>query len=366
MSRTECRSWCRWGAIAVIAAAVGLSFWSPSYAKRPGGGGGGGTPAGIIYFRHESSVWSMKPDGTSRTQLAHVRYGEPSHGLHGGERWFTQERDPGGDEPYPNGRYFLEWWAVSESGVQVALYTTRDIEILSPLTWLPGDASLTFIGERWSLDGEGVPTTVIDAGLYAALVAYDGNGDVAGIVPGSVTLLADLSDKLQVGDLGFTSNGEVAGHSWSNDNRVVFSVRLHNQSPYVQEIWIVDLDAVEDPHVVPADALALLASGNGIGWPEWSPDGSRIGYVSWDGTVIYNVANGRKKTLVHTANMHWGRTFWSPASAHFAIYRWDQMQGEYEGVYRITADLSEKARLTDGMCDTPEEFCIFLPVGWRN
>ncbi len=129
----------------------------------------------------------------------------------------------------------------------------------------------------------------------------------------------------------------------------------------------MDLAPVVDPAIVPPTALRLLASGHGIGWPEWSPDGSRIGYVSWDGTVIYDVSRNRSKKLTSTPSDSWGRTEWSPDGSYFVILHWDNFYG-YDAIYRFTANLTGKTELTAGLAppDAPFLSIVLIPVGWRN
>jgi hypothetical protein len=81
----------RWLAIAV---AIGLVCCSQALAKKPPtppGGGGGGTPppTGTIYY-DAWSLWSMNADGSQKTELPAGVYGEPSHALHAGHRWFLR------------------------------------------------------------------------------------------------------------------------------------------------------------------------------------------------------------------------------------------------------------------------------------
>ena len=173
---------------------------------------------------------------------------------------------------------------------------------------------------------------------------------------------------MRVGAAGFTPNGEIAGHSWNND-RTAFAFGVRNwggPGPTIQEIWIVNLAGVTDPTAVPPEAFQLLVSGNGVGWPDWSPDGRRIGYVSWDGTVVYEVATGRKKTLKRTPSTSWGRTIWSPTSAYFVVYHWDNFLNGYDAIYRFTADLGGKTELTAGLNNPIPDWNVLIPVGWRD
>jgi hypothetical protein len=364
----------------LLAAAIALLFGfsgvrgDHKQGHNPGGGSGGGggetpPPGGIVYFIHDGSVWTMNADGSNRapTILSHQdTWADPSRLSHAGARWFANRVVPDGASAFPNGHLYVEIEAVAETGTVVPLVAQADIEVLSPAVWMTNDLSVSFIGERWLLDEGGQPTAPVEAGLYVVAVSFDADGAVGGGVPGSLTFVADLSTELHVGPGGFVGH-EVAGHSWSPDQSAfTFGVRSFNSSPSHQEIWIVDLSLVANPHAVPPEALFLLDSGNGIGWPEWSPDGSHIGYVSWDGTVVYDVFRNRSRTLKRTPNDGWGITEWSPDGSHFVLYHWDNFSG-YDGIYRFTADITGKTELTAGLCP-PDAFfdCVLIPLGWRE
>jgi Tol biopolymer transport system component len=167
-----------------------------------------------------------------------------------------------------------------------------------------------------------------------------------------------MSSELRAGPNGAYSYAqmEFCGHSWNADGtQFAFGIRFNNLPEYYQEIWVVD---------TALGTSSLLVSGNGVGWPEWSPDGSRIGYVSSGGTVVYTLATGNTKRLSSNARESWGRTIWSPSGAHFAIYHWSNNLSGYDAIYRFTADVGGKTNLTQGM-ETPQ-YNVFLPVGWRN
>ncbi len=359
--------------LSIVALTITLFCLTPSYAKKPdspggGGGGGGGVPAGVVYFHHDGDVWSMSPDGSNRVRYPNVTEGDwsfsarrshPSYFTHAGERWFVRI------VPVNPVTTDFEVQAISESGASVLLFTSADADILSPPIWTPGDGAVSFIGQRWELDESGDPLWIADAGLYVIDIAYDGSGAVVGSVPGSLTLVADLSQELRA-DLIEGSATSWGGHSWYSDGSMfTFGVRISESSPFVQEIWIVDLLQVSDPYAVPPQALLLLDSGGGVGWPEWSPDGQRIAYVSWEGTVVVE-RGGRTKTLRSSPNDSWGSADWSPDGSHFVVDHWDNFSG-YDGIYRFSSSLRGKTELTDGLCPPDANFdCVLQPLGWRD
>ena len=364
-------------ALRVVGLALGLAitFAGMTFAQtgtKGGGKGGGGTsPVGTVFFRHDGALWRMNPDGSNRTPLPNApdnNY-EPSRQRHAGEYWLLIPEFPDNVNAFPNGAPYFELWAASETGITAAapLVAAREMEILSFPVWTPDDFHVTFIGERWLLDGTGQPTEVVEAGLYAAAVGYAADGGIAGGVPGSLTLLADLTRELGVDAAGFHQNGQVAGLSWSPDpSKFTFAIRRQADGANIQQIWIVDLAEVSDPHNVPQDALFLLDSGKGVGWPEWSPDGRRISYHTFNGAVVFDLARGRAKVLQRSANDSWGVPKWSPDGSHFVIYHWDNFSG-YDAIYRFKADITGKSELTAGLCeDAPAFHCVLIPNGWRE
>jgi hypothetical protein len=348
--------------VAITAALAALSAGVALGQKGGKGHGGGGSetpPAGTVYFLHDDAIWQMNADGTGRTPLPNAPFidwfADPSQLRHNGQRWFAN-------------RWQNEVWASSENGALVPLVVEADVDVISPPVWVAGDSGVTFIGQRWELDDSGEPTVVVEAGLYAVAVAFDASGAIAGSVPGSRTLIADLSSELRIDSSGFPDHGaEVAGHSWAPDlSAFTFGIRTYDAGSRVQEIWVVDMSQVTNPYAVPPGATLLLDSGNGIGWPEWSPDGSRIAYMSWIGTYVYHVANGSRKRLGRKLDDAWGPAEWSPDSSHLVLYHWDNFSG-YDAIYRFTADLGDKTELTAGLCPPDSHFdCVLFPLGWRE
>ncbi len=321
--------------------------------KKPGGGGSG-TPPGTIYFRHEGTMWQMDGAGTpaSRVELATAPgYGDPSYARHEDQRWFVYD-DVFFSSTFPNGRYVTDIRAGSEGGQDLLLLSESDVEVISSPIWAVDDASITFIGERWELDGDGVPTTAVDAGLYVLYVDFSSGTPVAG----PLDFVADLSGTMHTGPDGFPSgvDDQITGHSWNYDGtKIAFGLRLMAFGS--AEIWLAD---------IPSGASSLLASDGGA--PQWSPDGSRIGYVSSNGTVVHELATGRKKTLKRTGSTSWGRTIWSPTGDYFVTYHFVRFLSTYDAIYRFTADIGGKTELTGGLDNPVPRFNVLIPVGWRD
>jgi hypothetical protein len=72
---------------------------------------------GCIYYLvgnwWEQVLWVMDTDGSNKTELTDLG-GVPSLELHGGERWFLEEREIGGGGTYPDGRKVRELFAYNE------------------------------------------------------------------------------------------------------------------------------------------------------------------------------------------------------------------------------------------------------------
>jgi hypothetical protein len=212
------------------------------------------------------------------------------------------------------------------------------------------------------LDGNGQPTTVAEAGLFAFDIDYDAAGNIMGSVPGSLTFAKDLSSELQIGENGFNSDSEVAGHSWSPTTQAfTFGVRHWDRELDwdQEEVWVMDLDQPDDSY--------LLSTDNGAGWPEWSPDGTKIGYVMSNGTVIYDLERDRSRLLGRTPSTAWGISHWSPDGSEFVISHWDNWKPGYDAIYRLTEKLGGKTLLVDddSLCE-PTNFCTLITLGWRD
>ena len=68
----------------------------------------------------KNEIYTMNPDGASKTPLSAGVIGEPSHLLHGDQRWFLQVLVIPG-EFYPDGGQRREIFAVNENGLGIQL-----------------------------------------------------------------------------------------------------------------------------------------------------------------------------------------------------------------------------------------------------
>lgn len=357
--------------LAVAIAAACVSTGPGAFAqKKPTGT----PPPGVIYFKHDNTIWRMNADGSSRAPVPGSPevidgFAHPSFQRHGGAHWFTHRETP---LPvyFPNLHQYVEIWAVSaETGDRVPLVADADLNVLSHGVWLPDDQSVCFIAQRWSLDEGGQPVEVVEAGLYEVAVAFEGTGTLIGAVPDSVHLLAELSPEMRIDQGAFSSNGDnfVNGLTWSPDlSTCAFALGFRFNQQTSQEIWMLDVTQIDDPLAVPPSALKLFLSGNGVGHPNWSPDGRRLSYVNATGSVVHDLERNRTKVLQRGATFGWGSAKWSPDGAHCVLYHYDNFVG-YDGIYRFTADLSGKTKISGTLCEDTQSFrCTLIPLGWRE
>jgi dipeptidyl aminopeptidase/acylaminoacyl peptidase len=300
-------------------------------------------------------MWQMDGAGTpeSRVRLPDAPlWGDPSYLRYGNkQRWFLYDYH---EEPaypkFPNGRYLIEIRAGSEGGEDLLLLSDPNLEIISHPRWSAGDASITFIAERWSVDAEGQPIA-LDAGVYELSI----NFTQAGIPQvGTLEFVADLSTQLRAGPDGTPTY--FCGHSCnSTGTQLAFAVQIDTDQEFAQELWIVDLSS---------GTSQLLMSGVWVWGPEWSPDDTRIGLTRNNDQVVYNLATGRTKLLNRTVNGSWWGLKWSPTGDYVVVSHWDNFLSGSDSMYRFTAELTGRTELTAGL--PIPHFNDFTPVGWRE
>ncbi len=267
------------------------------------------TPTGTIYYVYSDGgpyhVWSMNPDGRSRSELYQFPGGMMSREEHGGEYWFVYFARI--DGTYPDGQPCQEIF-VCKGGEGEPDQITDDTTLATSryscqVTWGPDDAFISWSAYRWGTDAEG--DYVYDAGIYTAVVNYDDNGDVTGL--GTITLVLDTGY--------WTSTGAVTQYrpvardnlDWSPDGeKVVYGT---NDGLYLY-------DTV-------GDSSSFLASG---WYPQWSPDGSLITYVKADLFIINPDGTGGTKIVDVTdtvqMRLYVSWTYWSPDGEFLVYYKY--------------------------------------------
>lgn len=162
--------------------------------------------------------------------------------------------------PVPSSGVFTDW---SPDGRQIAFGAADDLnpEIYLATADGTGVRRLTDDGAadvlpRWSPDGtliafasdRGAPTRM-------PLPEYD------------LWLLAPTTEQARPLTEGF---GDVLGHSWSPDQDKIVFARTRTEGDRFGDLWWTDVRTGE---------AELLAEGD-FAWPEWSPDGNGIAYVT--------------------------------------------------------------------------------------
>jgi hypothetical protein len=173
-------------ACSALLSSAGALAGKPDKPGKPGGGGNDRPVAqGEIYFRSAESSWVMSADGSGKLPAVD---GEPSHAEHGGYLWFLQVRTIDG-QFFPNGDPREEVFAVREDGNEALTVQLTTDPMVQPLpsgafggaerpNWATDaavvDGKISFTGRRFDEFG-----TVVEMGIYTAVVAFDDLGPLA-------------------------------------------------------------------------------------------------------------------------------------------------------------------------------------------
>ena len=351
---------------------AGLTLAGKGGTKGGGGGGkgGGGDPplTGTVYFTLGGQMHSMNPDGSAKTPLPIFGDTEPSEALHGGHRWFLELREIPG-EFYPNGINGIaraEIFAVRDDGDETFTVQLTDQPDLEPFVRsrpkTPGcwavdgsvvDGLISWKALRWNL-ATGEP---IEAGIYAARILFDSDGNVLGLGAQPVSPLVDTgidADDADGDGNPDTFRPDVANYDWAPDGTAIV---WHNRSG----LLIADLLSN------PVQSISIT-NGTFDMSPDWSPDGFKIVFEDNDGIVTIN-PDGTGRTMVLEGRHRKGKTnqfvdleipTWSPTSSHFIYGRFEnKSSGSFSDVYRAKADGSGNTNLTTDTDEYPS------PVAWR-
>ncbi len=227
----------------IVAMAPVISGTALGQGKKPGGGGGT-QPAELVYYTHEEPGWNvtcmtMLPDGSNKTPTT---CGEPSHLLHGGQRWFvTRQAIPG--EFYP---------------IRLATQMFNGAQ--------EGDLELEYRGDidpdnEWSawfsleIDGDGSPNTFRWTTSGVEINQIEITGDVQ---------VFDLfGDGSAIVSVQFASAiGHAIGEKWLCGVRKSARIELFAASQTGQLVQLTD-DPTLEPHF---SSLRWVPGDGGISW----------------------------------------------------------------------------------------------------
>ena len=249
-----------------------------------GGGGGGGDPppAGTLYYNSGGLEWSMDSDGSNKTSLS--AQGEPSHDLHGGQRWFLENRATGGDG--------TQVFAVRGDGNYTVRLTTNPDLRKDPWAglarWSKDDSRVSWSANRWDAGA------AVQSGIYVADIEFDVDGNVVGLDAQPDPFSPAIA-------LRFNSDG--SNHDWAPDG-----TRIVYENAPDSELHIADLVG---------GGTTFLVSGI---QPAWSPDGGTIAFQQWSGINTIRPDGSGQTLILKSANKGRNRTFvalprWAPKGA---------------------------------------------------
>jgi hypothetical protein len=257
--------------------------------ENPGGGGGGGDtgPTGTIFYEAPddsgtSYIWTMDADGSNKATLAEgsAYYQSLSWEKHNGQYWYLRfVIIEGPSHPDGQERYEIEAFKDDNTG-SVTIYSDASMAYQrlnwcdAPF-WVPGDEYISWAGKTWTDNGDGTFSEG-SFGVYKAKVEYSTNGDITGV-----------EDPVLVYETGYFYDDyeginypDLAMFSWNPSGN---QLALHMEGG----IYIDSVPAGTSP--------TYLTDG---GWPQWSPDGSKIGFFRTKEILVINTDGSGLKSLV--------------------------------------------------------------------
>jgi hypothetical protein len=335
--------------------------------------------SGTIYFARTipifgpSTVHQMDPDGTNMTALSSTLHAgnrhsaEPSHALHGGDRWFLQAMPIPG-ETYPDDGPRHELFAVNETGTREVQLT--DDPAVEPTIRVNGqgvvdrmvyprwtrrgtmeDGKASYVGRRWVNDGSG-NWSVTDIGIY-----------VVEVDPSSFWSTYTMQEPTYVDLTVDTYSNQAYGayadcdYDWAPDGAsLVYFRRDANKG-----LWRADAsDSFANP--------VRLTTNNAFG-PRWSPNGDLIVFGGGGISTIKPDGTGQTVVIARPASkghksFQLGGPEWSPNGTHltyqYLVRNERSLQVTSVDVYRAVADGTHRTNLTAALDD------FRGPIGWRD
>lgn len=260
--------------------------------QKPGDGGGetGPVPLGNIYFWQSTAdpylyaEMKMAGDGSGKAQTAS---GEPSYGMHDGQRWFLAflPTEYSGTEVVRQ-----ELFALTENGASLQLTDDPNM-VVDNVRWAKNDSFLSFQTFDKSTQKEA---------LVVADVDWNSGIPVIGL-PRIV-----LETGYYAGDPALPAIGV---YDWSPaGDELVYNDIRNWDSHEIRVIRFLGDGAIESRQI-----------GNGFN-PAWAPVGARIAFTGYEGSIVTVQPDGSDALQITRASFD--RTQldpqWAPDGAHIA------------------------------------------------
>jgi len=283
-------------------------------------------------------IWMLDPDAASLIRLTD----DP-----GTEAWPCWSHD-GTQIAFNRGAAI---WIMGADGSNQRALTTGGVPAFYPV-WSPDDEKIAYTAGEASevrvVDADGSGTTLLttDFGLHGwttwspdgARIAFHADRNV---IPGDLETIGDDPDIFTVNANGTaeqqltTAPGRDWFPEWSPDGSKILFLSDRDGPG---EIFSMNPDGTGQTN--------LTSNPAADGWPAWSPDGSRIAFQSYrDGNAEIYVMNADGSSLSRlTVNAAFdGGPSWSPDGSRIAFE--SDRDGDFE-IYVMNADGSEQTQLT--------------------
>ncbi|MDJ0952276.1 MAG: S-layer homology domain-containing protein [Acidimicrobiia bacterium] len=241
----------------------------------------------------------------------------------------------------------------------------------------PGSASAAWPGENGRLVAESIDGIYVwEIGSWRAVWLADGEwpkwspdgSEIAFGADGDIWVMnADGSNKRNLtGGVGWTNHHP----TWSPDGSMIAFGAIRD--PFTN-IWV---DGDYNIWVMDADGSGQLQLTDRPGWehrPMWSPDGSKIAFVTGQDSLqiwVMDVDGGNQRQLTAEPGYAAHGASWSPDGSRIAYTRYeDVMEGEPGDVFVMDADGGNKRNLTNH--PAADGFPVWSPDGhtilfWSN
>lgn len=281
-------------------------------------------PAPAIVFEGGDSgdVYFVRPDGSGLRRLTHTKVTERHPAWSPDGRRIAFGLYP---RPFEN---FVELWVMDRDGDGATLVT--DMAYGDPwFDWAPDGTRLVFAGrDAGDSDTDLFVVSIVDGAVHrlggtpaddyrpdwspdASAIAFSSGEDV-------YTMAADGSDVTllseEAGEARWSPDSQrIAYESWRFDEHEEYG-------PYTSDLFVIDRDGSDERRLT-------RASNTKSGYPEWSPDGTRLAYVRWfdddmgggDPDVFVVDVAGGDVTRVGTSKGNEGPPEWGP-SGRYLVY----------------------------------------------